>query len=277
MERWKSRGGKSQRREEKKKEDQRRERVRRKSQKKEDAGARKGMAREGRKVGSLKQRAQNHLRRWDIKNCTPLWREADLEVKMLKTLHCRSTLGSLDVEVMVLQEFQKRWQGWGIWSGSAKMLLPGRGSTRDTWVRHVRRSWRWFPERGWILEHQIPRFDKMISRDRCNTLYNLVSRFRGRCNTLDRWNEIIAERIGTRPSALHSTFDSWRTSRRIASFLMLSTSKIGEASQNCFVFYVVNIENWRSLAEFLRFWRCQLPKLWKSRRIASISSSQIDG
>jgi len=27
-----------------------------------------------------------------------LWREADLEVKMLKTLHCRSTLGSLDVE-----------------------------------------------------------------------------------------------------------------------------------------------------------------------------------
>ena len=47
MDRWKSRGGKSQRREEKrreekKKEDQRRERVRRKSQKKEDAGGRKG-------------------------------------------------------------------------------------------------------------------------------------------------------------------------------------------------------------------------------------------
>ena len=37
MDRWKSRGGKGQRREEKKKEDQKR-----KSQKKEDAGARKG-------------------------------------------------------------------------------------------------------------------------------------------------------------------------------------------------------------------------------------------
>ena len=32
-------------------------------------------------------------------------------------------------------------------------------------------------------------------------------------------------------------------SRRIASFLMLSTSKIEEVSQNCFVFDVVNFEN----------------------------------
>ena len=161
----------------------------------------------------------------------------------------------------MLKEFQKRWQGWGIWSGSAKMPLPGRGSTRDTWVRHVRRSWRWFPERGWILEHQIPRFDKMIWRDRCNTSYNLVSRFRGRCNTLDRWNEIIAERIGTRPSALHSTFDSWRTSRRIASF-----------------FDVVNFENWGSLAELLCLLCCQHRKLKKSGRISSLltlSASKI--
>ena len=34
----------------------------------------------------------------EIKKCTPLWREADLEVKMLKTTHFRSTLGSWDVE-----------------------------------------------------------------------------------------------------------------------------------------------------------------------------------
>ena len=42
MDRWKSRGGKSQRREEKKKEDQRRDQRREKSQKREDQGARKG-------------------------------------------------------------------------------------------------------------------------------------------------------------------------------------------------------------------------------------------
>ena len=32
------------------------------------------------------------------KNGTPLWREAHLQVKMLKNVHCRSTFGSCDVE-----------------------------------------------------------------------------------------------------------------------------------------------------------------------------------
>ena len=32
------------------------------------------------------------------KKCTPLWREADFEVKMYKTHHCGSTFGSCDVE-----------------------------------------------------------------------------------------------------------------------------------------------------------------------------------
>ena len=74
----------------------------------------------------------------------------------------------------------------------------------------------------------------------------------------------IAKRIGTRPSALHSTFHFWRKSRRIALFLMLSTGK-----------------NWGSLAELLRFWRCQLQTLRKSRRIPvllilMLSNSKIE-
>ena len=73
----------------------------------------------------------------------------------------------------------------------------------------------------------------------------------------------IAKRIGTRTSALHRTFYFWRKSRRIASILMLSTSKIEDVSQTCFVFYVVNFENWGSLAELFRFWRCQF-KNWRS-------------
>ena len=77
--------------------------------------------------------------------------------------------------------------------------------------------------------------------------------FRGRRNTLETWIGKIIKRIGTRPSALHSTFHFWRKSRRIASFLMLSTSKIDEVLQNCFVFDVVKFENWGSLAELLRF------------------------
>ena len=56
------------------------------------------VAPEGRKVSSLKRRVQSQLARWEMKNCTPLWREAHLQVKMYKTPGSRSTFGSWDVE-----------------------------------------------------------------------------------------------------------------------------------------------------------------------------------
>ena len=80
----------------------------RKSPKKEDPGARKG-----RKVakhcvfpmicgsGGLKSRlakAAGAEPAWEIKNCTPLWREAHFQVKRHKTHQVRRTFGSWDVE-----------------------------------------------------------------------------------------------------------------------------------------------------------------------------------
>ena len=56
------------------------------------------VAPEGRKVGSLKRRVRSQLARWEMKICTPLWREAHFEVKMYKTHHSRTTFGSCDVE-----------------------------------------------------------------------------------------------------------------------------------------------------------------------------------
>ena len=53
---------------------------------------------EGRKVGSLKRRVRSQLARWEMKSCTPLWREADFQVKMYKTHQLRTTFGSWDVE-----------------------------------------------------------------------------------------------------------------------------------------------------------------------------------
>ena len=53
---------------------------------------------EGRKVGALKRRVRSQLARWEMKNCTPLWREAHFQVKMYKTHHCRTTFGSCNVE-----------------------------------------------------------------------------------------------------------------------------------------------------------------------------------
>ena len=58
----------------------------------------KSLPPEGRKVGSLKRRVRSQLARWEMKNCTPLWREAHLQVKMCKARQVRSTFGSWDVE-----------------------------------------------------------------------------------------------------------------------------------------------------------------------------------
>ena len=53
---------------------------------------------EGRKVGSLKRRVRSQLARWEMKSCTPLWREAHVQVKMYKAHQLRTTFGSWDVE-----------------------------------------------------------------------------------------------------------------------------------------------------------------------------------
>ena len=91
-----------------------------------------------------------------------------------------------------------------------------------------------------------------------STSYDPVSLFRGRRSSLDRWSGKIAKLVGTRPSALHSTFHFWRKSRRIVSFLMLSTPKIEEVSQTCFLSDVVKFKNWGRLAELFHFWGCQV-------------------
>ena len=53
---------------------------------------------EGRKVTSLKRRVRSQLARWEMKNCTPLWREAHFQAKMYKTREVRTIFGSWDVE-----------------------------------------------------------------------------------------------------------------------------------------------------------------------------------
>ena len=123
-----------------------------------------------------------------------------------------------------------------------RCIFPGRRNTRDMFIRAVRRSGRPFFQRGvacWSIRSSG--LLRWFLRDRCSTSYDLASLFRGRRNTLETWTGKIAKRIGTRPSALHSTLHFWRKSRRIVSF-----------------------------------WCCQGQKLRKSRRIAAFSSLQVD-
>ena len=67
----------------------------------------------------------------------------------------------------------------------------------------------------------------------------LASIFRGRRNTLDRWSG------KNRKTHWYEAVSS-----------ALNFPFLKEVSQNCFVFDVVKCEEWRSLAELLRFWRC---------------------
>ena len=194
---------------------------------------------------------------------------------MLKAPHARTTFEGSDVVLRgrrkgfcTLPQVSKTWGFCSISKndgrrgafeeGLQRCISRGRRSTRDMFIRDVRRL-------GCILEHQICRFAKMILRDRCSTSYDLASLFRGRKT---HWYEAVS-------SALNFPF-------------------LKEVSQNCFVFDFVNFENWGSLAELLRFWRCQVQKLRKScrlvlfltllsskklrksRRIAAFSSLQLD-
>ena len=156
-----------------------------------------------------------------------------------------------------------------------RCISRGRRNTRDMFIRGAKRSGRWFPESGCILGHQIFSFGKMILRDKCSTSYDLQSLFRGKRNTLEAWSWKIAKRIGTKPSALHSTFHVWRKFCRIASFLMLSSSKIEEVSQNCFVLDVAKFKNWGSLAELLRF-GCCLEEVSQNCLVFKLAGRQTD-
>ena len=94
MERWKAEQGRGREKRKIRREKIRRERVRRKKmQMRENVGKSRNtaffqwfVAPEGRKVGSLKRRVRSQLARWEMNNCTPLWREAHLE-----KLRCRKS------------------------------------------------------------------------------------------------------------------------------------------------------------------------------------------
>ena len=356
----KSREGKSQRREEKRRTKKiKEEKVRRtKIQVREKVGKSRNImffqwfvAPEGGKVGLLKRRVRSHLGRWEMTNCTPLWREAHLEAKMYKAPQLRSTFGSCDVEqharrcgakhiskskctkdlsfgalleVAMSKKCTPLWREAHfqvkIYKTSQCRTTFGSGHVnkvhavvaRSTFrsqkckqlkgTEHFRTFRCRFARQAQGIAHLVKRWAKCegfaecpktmagvgvghlkrMCKDACRVagavqetcssemfggqgadflrgvafwsirssgflrwfcvtdaalrMTDLASLFRGRHNTLDRWNGKIAKRITRRPSALHSTFHSWRGSRRIASFLRLSNSKIKETSQNCCVF-----------------------------------------
>ena len=106
MNTWKTETGRV--REEKRREEEKISK-KRKAQKKEDPSVRKGKVAKhyvfpmicgsgGSKSRLAKEGGWSHVATWWMNNCMPLWREAHLHVKKLKTSHVLSTFGRWDVE-----------------------------------------------------------------------------------------------------------------------------------------------------------------------------------
>ena len=147
----KSSDGKSQRR----KREEERESLRRKWRKKIQVREKVGKSRntvffqwfvapEGRNVGSLKRRVRSQLARWEMKNCTPLWREAHFQVNMYKTPHqVRTTFRSCDVEKVHAVVARSTFRSENVQSTSASdhfWKLRCRKSARRCGAKHISKS-----------------------------------------------------------------------------------------------------------------------------------------
>ena len=151
MDRWKAEQGRGREKRKIRREKIKRERVRRKKMQMREK-VRKSRntvffqwfeAPEGRKVGSLKRRVRSQLARWEMKNCTPLWREAHFEVKMYKTHHGRSTFGSCDVEKVHAVVARSTFPSENIQNTSASdhfWKLRCRKSARCCGAKHISKS-----------------------------------------------------------------------------------------------------------------------------------------
>ena len=107
--------------------------------------------------------------------------------------------------VRILEHFQKPWQAWGILQRICKDAFSVAGAVQETFSSELLGGPGADFLRG-VAFWSIRSSSLMILRDRCSTSYDLASLFRGRGSSLDRWTGKIAKHIGTRPSALHSTF-----------------------------------------------------------------------
>ena len=98
---------------------------------------------EGRKVGLLKRRVRSQLARWEMKNCTPLWREAHFQVKMYKTPGVGTTFGSWVVEKVHAVVARSTFPSQNVQNISASdrfWKLWCRKSARSCGAKHISKS-----------------------------------------------------------------------------------------------------------------------------------------
>ena len=281
MDRWKSRGGKSQRREERKREDQRRERVRRKKMQVREKLEKSQntvffewfVAPAGRKVGSLKRQVRSHLARWEMKNCTPLWHEAHFEVKMHKALQLRSTFRSWDVENVDAVVAQSTFGSQNAQSTPCSdhfSKLRCRRSARRCGAKHISKSK--------CTKHTTFRTLLEVEMSKKCTPLWCKAHFEVQMykthhvqSTFGSWDVEKVYAVVARSKFRSQHVQSTTCSRHFWTFVfMFSPSNMKEALQNCLVF-----EHGGSLAELLPFSCCHRRKWRKPCNIASLSSLPV--
>ena len=238
---------------------------------------------EGRKVGSLKRRVRRHLGRWEMKNCTPLWREAHFEVKMFKTPQCRTTFGSSDVEKVHAVVARSTFRSQNVQNIAASdhfWKLRCRKSARRCGAKHISKSkctkhTMFRP----LLEAEMSKKCTLLWREACfevKSLKNWRSRTIFRCWDVEKAHAVVA-RSTFRSQNVKNTRGSdhfWklrcRKSARRCGAKHISKSKCtkhtmfrplleAEMSKKCTLlwreacFEVKSLKNWRSRTIF-RCW-----------------------
>ena len=169
--------------------------------------------------------------------------------KVQKNWRVRSTFGRSDVVSRGQRNGLRTWSKvsttWRFSSNSQndgrrgafeedleRCIFCGRRSTRDMFIKDVSKSGRWFPERHGLEKSQTHWYEAVSSA----LSFPLLKEVSQTCFVFDVAN---SENWGSLAELLRfwcCQLRKLRKSRRIASFLTSSSSKVEEVSQNCFVF-----------------------------------------
>ena len=181
------------------------------------------VCRVSRKVGSLKRRVRSHVVRGEIKNCTPLWREARFQVKMYKTRQLRTTFWSWDVEKLHAAVARSTF-----WSENAKKL---RGSEHFLKLR------------CWKIARRCG--EKHISKSKCakHCMFGPLFQVEMLKNCTPLWREAHFQVKMLKNWRSRSTFWSWDVEK-----LHAAVARSTFVSQN--------VQNTCVLPHFLKF-RCR--------------------
>ena len=199
-----------------------------------------------------------------LKKCTPLWREAHFKVKSVKNSRSRTVFGSWHVEkvhaVVARSTFpSQKCKNLRVRSTFGRSDVVLRGTRKGLCTLSNVSKTRGFVAVSKTISWEGLHFGASDLQVCWDDFAWQVQHFVWPGIT-SSWQARYFSQVEWKNHKMHC----YEAVSSPLNFLFLK-----DVSQNCFVFEVVNFENWGSLAELFRFWCCQVQKLRKSRRVVS--------